>query len=490
MLLNLLDLFHESLKQETSSEVKFHEKPYQIPQSSDKKEEEIFLDYLRLMDGNSMIKTVFQGIYKSQISCSFCKKTSMSFDPFTICSLPILKKSTKILRLEFYLEKSKPNFNAYKFSLNFNKQNKFTIGNLKTLLKKKLNLNSSDLIAKNANSDKENAILTDDILLQSLIEQHPLKLLIRQLMDFELKIFKSNKILAHITFKTTSEFSNRVFIFREYNTFLFLDKNETLEIIHYHIFLYLNELNFIDVSINSANFSEKISELPYIIKISNNNERNGLDQQKTESSDLIFSKTVSLKDFIFSHKKGTDQAFSLDIELINNSYCPKFIKPKEETIKINEENIKDTNIFDCLDLMTMEENMDESNKWFCSNCKVNQMSTKKLEIYQTGPILIINFKRNKFSPIKKKITTKIDFPLNELNLKEYIISDKKIKIFDLFAVCNHYGDAFQGHYTAFCKNNALNEKWFCYDDERVQIIESSENIITQNAYILFYKRRE
>ena len=310
--MNLLDLFHESLKQETSSEVKFHEKPYQIPQSSDKKEEEIFLDYLRLMDGNSMIKTVFQGIYKSQISCSFCKKTSMSFDPFTICSLPILKKSTKILRLEFYLEKSKPNFNAYKFSLNFNKQNKFTIGNLKTLLKKKLNLNSSDLIAKNANSDKENAILTDDILLQSLIEQHPLKLLIRQLMDFELKIFESNKILAHITFKTTSEFSNRVFIFREYNTFLFLDKNETLEIIHYHIFLYLNELNFIDVSINSANFSEKISELPYIIKISNNNERNGLDQQKTESSDLIFSKTVSLKDFIFSHKKGTDQAFSLD----------------------------------------------------------------------------------------------------------------------------------------------------------------------------------
>ena len=496
MLLILLDLFHESLKQETFSDknlVNFPEKLNQIPQASDKNEVELFQDYLRLTDGTSIIKSLFQGIYKSQIKCCFCKKISRSFDPFMICSLPILKKSTKILELEFYCEKSKPNFNAFKFSLNFNKQNKFTIGDLKTLLEKHLNLDSGDLIANNANSDKENAILSDDLLLKNLIKQNPMKLLIRQLMDFELKISESNKILVLIAFKTPGEFSNRLFFFREYTSFLFLDKKETLATIHHCIFLYLNELNFInDYSINTANFYEKILELPYVLKISNECEWNYGDKKKTERerSDFLFSKTQSLEDFITLNKKAPDQAFSLDVELIYNSYCVKFIKPKQEIIKIDEEKIKKTDIFDCLNFMTMEETMDESNKWFCSNCKKNQMSTKKLEIYQTGPILMMHLKRNKFSPMRKKITTKIEFPLTELNLKDYIVCDEKNKVFDLFAICNHHGDAFQGHYTAFCKNNDLNEKWVWYDDEKVQIIQSSENIVTENGYILFYKRRE
>ena len=148
---------------------------------------------------------------------------------------------------------------------------------------------------------------------------------------------------------------------------------------------------------------------------------------------------------------------------------------------------KGCSIFDCLNLMTMEEKLDESNKWLCPNCKRLQLCSKKLEIYQTGPILIIHFKRHQTVPKRKKITTKIEFPINGLDLSRYVISGGKGKVYDLFAFCNHFGELNQGHYTAVCLNERYG-KWFQFDDERVSPIGEGE-MVKDNAYILFYKRR-
>ena len=81
-------------------------------------------------------------------------------------------------------------------------------------------------------------------------------------------------------------------------------------------------------------------------------------------------------------------------------------------------------------------------------------------------------------------------------------SKQKPYMYDLFAVCNHKGQNMaNGHYTAYCKN-LIDTRWYCYDDANcTPILDPSSNassifnngsnaVCTENAYILFYKRRD
>jgi ubiquitin C-terminal hydrolase len=74
-------------------------------------------------------------------------------------------------------------------------------------------------------------------------------------------------------------------------------------------------------------------------------------------------------------------------------------------------------------------------------------------------------------------------------------------IYDLFAICNHYGRMGFGHYTATVKEWPLYEEqpqqqgggssggnWFLYDDNSVTKISERE-VKTSSAYILFYRKR-
>lgn len=80
-----------------------------------------------------------------------------------------------------------------------------------------------------------------------------------------------------------------------------------------------------------------------------------------------------------------------------------------------------------------------------------------MEIYKIPECLIIHFKR--FSHTRnslfgsKKLQDKIDFPIESLNMSNYVLTSngKKI-IYDLYAVSNHFGSLHGGHYTAFAKN--------------------------------------
>lgn len=69
-------------------------------------------------------------------------------------------------------------------------------------------------------------------------------------------------------------------------------------------------------------------------------------------------------------------------------------------------------------------------------------------------------------------------------------------IYDLFAVCNHYGRMGFGHYTAAARDwegAGLSSKWFAYDDNDVTgpctPEEEEAEVHSRNAYILFYRQR-
>nr|XP_043886134.1 ubiquitin carboxyl-terminal hydrolase 8 [Solea senegalensis] len=141
---------------------------------------------------------------------------------------------------------------------------------------------------------------------------------------------------------------------------------------------------------------------------------------------------------------------------------------------------------DCLRLFSKEEKLTDNNKVFCRHCKAHRDSTKKLEIWKVPPIVLVHLKRFSYEGRwKQKLQTSVDFPLDSLDLSQYVIGPKQtLKRYGLYAVSNHYGGLDGGHYTAYCKN-ALKQRWYKFDDHEVSEISTS-SVKSSAAYILFY----
>ena len=450
------------------------------------------LEFINEKDGISIISDLFRGMFKSQIKCNFCQKTSKNLDIFTICSLPIPKKSIKTLKNCYFQRKSGE---IYNLSCFYEKQKNHTIRDLKIAIIKKFNLknnNTDMLIARNVDLMKEKASFKDDVILEVIRKPFTPKILFRELTDLESNIPEPNRVPILLNLKTIGDYSKRPTSIREIKSFQFFDKTTSLEYFHFIIYSFLmQQMIFAEGAISFDDVRE-IGEvlLPYTIKVSKEHDTFFFDDQ----NENVLSCTVSetLEQFMAENKKK-DLILSLDIHFKS---IPTLNKIREENLNLTEEKeisnyVKKNGlctIFDCLNLMTMEEKLDEANKWFCPVCNKNQLSTKKLEIYETSPILVFHFKRNQQIPKKKKINTKINFPIKNLDISQYIISGENNRIYDLFAICNHYGEVNQGHYTAMCWNE-FNGKWFEFNDEKVILIENLDDLISVGAYILFYKRR-
>lgn len=84
----------------------------------------------------------------------------------------------------------------------------------------------------------------------------------------------------------------------------------------------------------------------------------------------------------------------------------------------------------------------------------------------------------------QKLQTNVDFPLENLDLTQYVIGPKqRLKKYNLFAVSNHYG-GLRGYYTAFCKN-AIKQQCYKFEDKDVSDISTS-SVKSSAACILFY----
>ncbi|XP_019852485.1 PREDICTED: ubiquitin carboxyl-terminal hydrolase 31-like [Amphimedon queenslandica] len=103
------------------------------------------------------------------------------------------------------------------------------------------------------------------------------------------------------------------------------------------------------------------------------------------------------------------------------------------------------------------------------------------------------FKKNK-KP-KKSLTPVISSPVHATHDTKVVTNNLNSAsihppsyMYDLYSVCYHYGDMNRGHYTAHCLN-PVNNQWYIFDDHRVLPVQSEDQLVSQNAYILFYVRR-
>ena len=136
---------------------------------------------------------------------------------------------------------------------------------------------------------------------------------------------------------------------------------------------------------------------------------------------------------------------------------------------------------------------------FCPTCKDHVCAENATFIDKLPDVLVIQLERFEYCQgygsfsSRRKLSTFINFPIHDLNMKEWIYSKDMIKeedcIYDLRAICNHAGSSSGGHYYCYaCDENDGSEVWNEYNDSSVYPIQEN-NLIRESAYVLFYQRR-
>eukprot|EP00118_Oscarella_pearsei_P004593 m.19931 g.19931 ORF g.19931 m.19931 type:complete len:928 (+) comp27927_c0_seq2:43-2826(+) len=150
----------------------------------------------------------------------------------------------------------------------------------------------------------------------------------------------------------------------------------------------------------------------------------------------------------------------------------------------------------CFDLFTKQEELDEADTCYCSKCKTHREASKKLSIWRLPHVLVIQLKRFSYTGniLRDKLFTKVTFPIRDLDIGPYLADSgtpekNRNCHYELFGVAYHLGLTFGGHYTAVAR---LSGDWYQFDDDRVLKLSKmdEEKIVTSQAYVLFYRRKE
>jgi len=155
-------------------------------------------------------------------------------------------------------------------------------------------------------------------------------------------------------------------------------------------------------------------------------------------------------DLSLSIPKGNSSIIKLMHRRRNRSECGGEINSicdgsKDDSIS---KNYISYSLEDCLQNFIAKEILDGENKPFCLCCRKQEKSIKRLMISHFPTVLVIHLKR--FSNNGRKVSKVISFPLKGLDMSLFSCKREfdRDPIYDLFAVNNHMGSPFYGHYTA------------------------------------------
>ncbi|KAK1934276.1 Ubiquitin carboxyl-terminal hydrolase 10 [Phytophthora citrophthora] len=164
----------------------------------------------------------------------------------------------------------------------------------------------------------------------------------------------------------------------------------------------------------------------------------------------------------------------------------------------------------CMDALMREEAISLEDHWVCERCGVPREGSRLSAIWRLPDLVMVQLKRFQYleNQHKQKVRSLVDFPLKGLDFSKWMgHQDEGSSVYDLYAVANHVGGLTRGHYTAYCRYDAdfpessalfnateesgnvqCPELWFRFDDEKVSEIAAGD-VVTDAAYVLFYKRR-
>ncbi|XP_025749639.1 ubiquitin carboxyl-terminal hydrolase 2 isoform X1 [Callorhinus ursinus] len=168
-------------------------------------------------------------------------------------------------------------------------------------------------------------------------------------------------------------------------------------------------------------------------------------------------------------------------------YCSTVFDPFWDlSLPIAKRGYPEVTLTDCMRLFTKEDVLDGDEKPTCCRCRARKRCIKKFSIQRFPKILVLHLKRFSESRIRtSKLTTFVNFPLRDLDLREFASENTNHAVYNLYAVSNHSGTTMGGHYTAYCRSPVTGE-WHTFNDSSVTPMSSSQ-VRTSDAYLLFYE---
>lgn len=167
----------------------------------------------------------------------------------------------------------------------------------------------------------------------------------------------------------------------------------------------------------------------------------------------------------------------------------------------------------CMDALLKQETISLEDHWICEKCGVPRAGTRTSDIWRLPDLVMIQLKRFQYleNQHKQKVRALVDFPLEGLDFSRWVAPEAAAasatsSVYDLYAVANHVGGLTRGHYTACCRydgdfsesarlftgrdecNVQMRNLWLRFDDEKVSEVAAGD-VVTDAAYVLFYKRR-
>jgi len=146
--------------------------------------------------------------------------------------------------------------------------------------------------------------------------------------------------------------------------------------------------------------------------------------------------------------------------------------------------ITECTIQDCLRHYTQEEVMDGENKWENEATGKHEAVKRRTRFWSLPPVLITTIVRTDVYGRKSRALVRADNHV--LDMSPYTCGYDTNNMYELYAVCNHMGGAFGGHYTA---NVKVGNAWYCFNDTNVTKI-ATKDVVTANAYTLFWRKRK
>ncbi|KAK4337397.1 hypothetical protein RND71_043344 [Anisodus tanguticus] len=209
----------------------------------------------------------------------------------------------------------------------------------------------------------------------------------------------------------------------------------------------MNEFNESNFNIYHTKLANKFHELKKIDEEDDENNQSFIDNLK--DSDCL---VMQWRDDPSSNFRT--RIFCKDLDCSTNFY--EYLNQFQEKTT--------TTLEDCLKIFTDKEILSLEDSWYCPKCKKPQKACKQLTIWRLPEILIIHLKRFSYKHCTRdKIDNFIEFPLYGLDLKNFCSSSQRNlenkTIYDLFAVINHFGGIYGGHYTATAKTVFQNKEY-------------------------------
>ena len=155
-------------------------------------------------------------------------------------------------------------------------------------------------------------------------------------------------------------------------------------------------------------------------------------------------------------------------------------------LSVSQGTTKYKSLEECLDVFTEAEVMEGENAWYNDNTKTYENVRKQILFWNLPTVLVFCLKRFSIDGTSKE-THPIQFPLT-LDMGKYVCGYNRTQHqYELYGICNHFGNVYKGHYTNFVKT--IEGNWFHCNDEIIHKIENPAQLQSPHAYCLFYRKK-